>query len=561
MLIQVNPERSFLWNVQKMAVIGPYTYCMALAERLTKARFKNSEAEPMHLFLFPEVEAPEEQIPRDPGPSVPDWENTGKRLFHTQDYDHLSDADVILIYIPIQKKTDSYEPNHDPLLETLSSIAEALQRKPADQVPLLIFESTLAPSTMTSIIKDHFEDYELIEGKDLLLGYSPKNISSAQAEAMDAQLYQLVGGLHPETPKMASHLFRQISLQEHLIPTNCMTAEIIQTLSNACRKVWMAFAREIVRYCDKNDINFFEVRDQVNKELLRASDLKEMQQEDMLPSFYEISNSLLSDDDLLLWWRKIDSGADIANSLFLQSRQMNGRWADQIMESVQYRLGDTSNQHIAILGKTFYFDTPFKQHTPTSELAWKLLKKGNSISLFDPYASNASSYRHLSAMGQHLAHRLEEALQQANYIIVGAPHKSYTREIDFLSKAPHLKGIIDTCNLYSTAQIENLGLQYVGIGKGFRKPEEDFIQFVYRSFLTVATGLANELQELIHFFNRQFVTDAFNTIHFSEVRRLSHLYDKGCIIGSPGEITAVPRYQGFFFHLPACAQAYLNEEV
>ena len=46
-----------------------------------------------------------------------------------------------------------------------------------------------------------------------------------------------------------------------------MTAEIVKTLENAYRDVRIAFSAEIVRFCDANNIDFYRVREGVNRRL------------------------------------------------------------------------------------------------------------------------------------------------------------------------------------------------------------------------------------------------------------------------------------------------------
>ena len=46
-----------------------------------------------------------------------------------------------------------------------------------------------------------------------------------------------------------------------------MTAEVVKTLENAYRDVRIAYAAEVVRYCDAHDIDFFALRDRVNARL------------------------------------------------------------------------------------------------------------------------------------------------------------------------------------------------------------------------------------------------------------------------------------------------------
>jgi UDP-N-acetyl-D-mannosaminuronate dehydrogenase len=45
-----------------------------------------------------------------------------------------------------------------------------------------------------------------------------------------------------------------------LLVTNSLTAELVKTLENAWRDVRLAFLAEVVRYCDRADIDFFTLR-------------------------------------------------------------------------------------------------------------------------------------------------------------------------------------------------------------------------------------------------------------------------------------------------------------
>ena len=55
-------------------------------------------------------------------------------------------------------------------------MALALRKRPAGNVPLIVFESTLAPSSMATVISEHFAKHGLIEGRDILLGNSPNRV-------------------------------------------------------------------------------------------------------------------------------------------------------------------------------------------------------------------------------------------------------------------------------------------------------------------------------------------------------------------------------------------------
>lgn len=96
------------------------------------------------------------------------------RLSASHDYGVARDADVILICV--QTDRDGNAPAYGPLLEAMAALAEALQHKPKGHIPLIVFESTLAPTSMSTVVRDHFAQYGLIEGRDVLLGNSPNRV-------------------------------------------------------------------------------------------------------------------------------------------------------------------------------------------------------------------------------------------------------------------------------------------------------------------------------------------------------------------------------------------------
>src|SRR5690606_8722575 len=97
-------------------------------------------------------------------------------LSASHDFNELSDADVILVSIQTDKTEGGFEPDYGPMFGGLEKLGEALQKRPEGKVPVVIFESTLAPTTMDTLFREHFQKYGLQEGRDILLGNSPNRV-------------------------------------------------------------------------------------------------------------------------------------------------------------------------------------------------------------------------------------------------------------------------------------------------------------------------------------------------------------------------------------------------
>jgi UDP-N-acetyl-D-mannosaminuronic acid dehydrogenase len=274
------PIKAENWKIKKIGVIGPGIVGMPMAAMLANAKIKIGTKEPAKVIVIQRnsVNSGWKVDAINSGKSViggiePELDDITREaveaglLSASSDFSDLSDADVILVSIQTDKKENAFEPDYGPMFGGLEKLAEALQKKPSDKIPLIIFESTLAPTTMDTLFRDFFKKYSLQEGKDILLGNSPNRVMPGRLIERICDADKLAGGLHPETPKLIKKLYQHIVTNAKVYETNSLTAEIVKTLENAYRDVRIAFSTEIVRYCDQHNIDFYKVRDKVNEKL------------------------------------------------------------------------------------------------------------------------------------------------------------------------------------------------------------------------------------------------------------------------------------------------------
>jgi proline racemase len=67
------------------------------------------------------------------------------------------------------------------------------------------------------------------------------------------------------------------------------------------------------------------------------------------------------------------------------------------------------------------------------------------------------------------------------------------------------------------------------------------------------TGIANELNNLISFYNENYAFDEYNKVKFADVQHLAKTCSTGCEIADPGKIDHVPAYTGFSSELAKIA--------
>lgn len=558
---QPAPINTETWKIEKIGVIGPGIVGMPMAAMLAHARIKIGSDKPAKVVVLQRdsINSGWKVDSINNGKSViggiePDLDDITREaveagiLSASTDFSVLSDADVILVSVQTDKK--GFAPDYGPMFGALEKLAEALQHKPVSKIPLVIFESTLAPTTMDTLFREHFKKYGLEEGKDILLGNSPNRVMPGRLVERIRESDKLAGGLHPETPKLIAKLYNHIVINGEVFQTNSLTAEIVKTLENAYRDVRIAFSSEIVRYCDQHNIDFYKVRDKVNA-LLSQTDAA-TSNPNVVPSggilipMLGVGGHCLPKDGILLWWRNIETGTDTSNSLILNSRLINDESPSYTFKQAEKIFGNLRDKKIALLGVAYRFNSEDTRNSPTLTLANYLRDHDVSYIMHDPYVKKDDQNLLKYNQQNHFTNNLEEAIKDADYIFMCNSHKEYIDSIKKItSGCKALKGVVDACNIYQSAYFKSIGIPYTGIGRGGNEPSEEFTTFVLESFQAMENGLAMELSNLIKFYNENYAFDEFNKVNFSEVQKLAKTCSTGCEIANPVNVSTVPSYNGF----------------
>lgn len=556
------PIKAENWKIKKIGVIGPGIVGMPMAALLAKAQIKIGSDEPAKVVVLQRnsVNSGWKVEAINSGRSViggiePELDDITREavekgiLSASSDFSVLSDADVILVSIQTDKKENGFEPDYGPMFGGLEKLAEALQQKPADKIPLIIFESTLAPTTMDTLFREHFKKYGLEEGKDILLGNSPNRVMPGRLVERIRDADKLAGGLHPETPKLIAKLYDHIVTNATVYQTNSLTAEIVKTLENAYRDVRIAFSTEIVRYCDETNIDFYKIRDKVNAMLSQSdnasSDPNSVPSGGLLIPMLGVGGHCLPKDGILLWWRNNQKGNDNSKSLILESRLINDESPVYTFKQAEKSFGNLKNKKIALLGVAYRFNSEDTRNSPTLVLADYLSANNIDYIMHDPYVKNDDQNLLKFNQQSHLTHDLKKALDFADYLFICSAHKEYIDHFDLIHSQKNIKGIMDASNIFNRKQFANSPGKYSGIGKGTEEPSQQFVEFVYESFRAMEKGLALELNELIYFYNENYAFDEYNKVKFEDVQRLAKTCSTGCEIANPEPIDKVPVYENF----------------
>lgn len=558
MPLEFETPARFDWRLKKIAVVGPGIVGMPMAALLAHARIREGSAEPARVVVV-QRDSPTsgwKVAAINDGRSViggvePGLDEIVREsvaagvLSATHDYMDVADADMVLVSVQTDKK--GLAPDYGPLFEALELLAQALARKPAGNVPVIVFESTLAPSSMTTVIREHFARHGLIEGRDILLGNSPNRVMPGRLVERVAASDKLVAGLHPLTPKLIARVYSRIVTGGTLHETNSMTAEVVKTLENAYRDVRIAFSAEAARRCDALDVDFFALRDEVNDRLSQSdsasADATAVPSGGMLVPTTGVGGHCLPKDGILLWWRAIEAGVDTSRSLILGARSINDESPRYLIRLAERQHGPIDGKRIALMGTAYRFDSEDTRNSPTLYLARELLERGCELRLHDPYVKAGDQNLLRFGLGSFFSNEAGPTLADAELVFFCTGHAVYRRELGrMLMDMGRARGVVDGANLFREADFSGQSLLYTGIGRGSRAPAGELVAQTEQAFRTMELEAAREVAALAGFLNERFAGDGFNRIEFGEIRRLAATCPTGCAIAAldqPGGATGI----------------------
>jgi UDP-N-acetyl-D-mannosaminuronic acid dehydrogenase len=466
------------------------------------------------------------------------------RLSASSDYVDLRDADVIVICV--QTDRDGIAPDYGPLLSAVDSIAAQLVHRPSGNTPLIVFESTLAPSSMATVIRSAFAAHGLEEGRDILLGNSPNRVMPGRLVERIRTSDKLVAGLHPATPELIRRIYEGLVTEGRLMPTNSMTAEVVKTLENAYRDVRIAYSAEVVRYCDAAHIDFFALRDAVNARIGRTDDASRnpaaVPSGGLLVPMVGVGGHCLPKDGILLWWRRLERDGERATGLILESRRINDAAPRYAVAAAERAWGSLEGRSVAVLGASYRADADDTRNSPSLALARLLLDRGIDVIVHDPFVRPVDQNLRGFGLAGVYTRDLGAALER-DVAFLCVAHRLYLgAAASIVNGAPRL--IFDGCNAVPHGLAGTAGTRYAGIGRGRTAPPDGLVEAVAAGFRAVEVGVANEVAWLVDFLNAEYAVDAFTRVSMDDVRRMAATCVTGCDIAEPGRVPEPPAWPG-----------------
>ena len=321
----------------------------------------------------------------------------GKSLVATTDRECLRSADVVISVIgtPVDEHLN---PTVSELYRSLDLLIEFM----ADDA-LLVLRSTLYPG-VTRLIKDRIDE----RNRNIHVAFCPERIAEGKAIEELTSLPQIISAFEPVALAKAREVFGVIA--PSLIELEPLEAELAKLFTNSWRYLNFAASNQFYMLAESYGLDFYRIYNAVTQEYPRMRSFAR--------AGFAAGPCLLKDT--------LQLSAFSSNNFFL------GHAAMLINEGLpnfvvsQLRAEGLSKKVVAILGMAFKGDSDDNRSSLSYKLKKLLQVEARTVLCTDPFIVNPKFVS------------LEQAVSDAEVIILGAPHSAY-RDLKF----PAGKKVVD----------------------------------------------------------------------------------------------------------------------
>ena len=336
-----------------------------------------------------------------------------------------------------------------------------------------------------SMISDYMEDYKIIVNKSTVpVGTGVKVADLIRRDHVDDE-FDIVSNpeflregsaiddfMHPDRLIIGASsqhaleaivdVYRPLYLRDKtpMVLTTVASAEMIKYASNAMLAAKISFVNEIANICEAYDADVTDVS--------RGMGLDERIGPSNLYPGAGYGGSCFPKDVSGL--ASIASKVDVDVPIIEAINATNDRQQDRMVDKLRDLLGNFSGKTVCLLGLSFKPDTDDMREAPSLRMIESLLRDGAAVQAYDPVAMDNAKGLYPDLDCAEDAYR---AAQGADALVLMTEWNEF-RNIDL----PRILGVLrqpkllDCRNVYDPRELQELGFEYVSVGRPKRLPGE-----------------------------------------------------------------------------------------
>lgn len=357
------------------------------------------------------------------------------------------EADAFLIAVPTpfyEDKFAEYEGRRYKLADMSAVIAATEAILPyLRKGNLVILESTSPPRTTLDLVRPILERSTLKAGSDFHLCYSPERVLPGQILRELVENARVIGGVTLESARAGHDLYATF-VKGQIVETDATTAEMVKLMENTTRDVNIAIANEFARLAEKFGVDVWEA--------IRLANLHP--RIDILNPGPGVGGHCISVDP----WFFVETAPELT-PLIYNARKVNDEQPHFVVNRVREALGGLTDRRIAALGLAYKPDVDDLRESPALEVAHLLQEQGAKVKAWEPFKP------HAVLKGIHLSQTLEDAIRQADVLLLLVRHTEFTRlnPAEIAAQTP-ARIAIDTVNGWDREAWQQAGFQFHRLG-------------------------------------------------------------------------------------------------
>jgi len=330
----------------------------------------------------------------------------------------LREADFFIVTVPTPVD-ETNQPDMSLVVAASRTVAKALKRG-----DIVVYESTVYPgATEEECVPVLERESGLKNGVDFCVGYSPERINPGDPSHRFETITKVVSGQDAKTLEIVARVYGAVvTAGIHRAPS-IKVAEAAKVIENTQRDLNIALINELALIFNLLGIDTSDV--------LAAAGTKW--------NFLRFTPGLVGGHCIGVDPYYLTQRAERAGyhpQVILAGRRVNdhmGAWVAR--ECVKYLLSNSGGKTVAILGMAFKGDSDDKRESLSYKLRKLLVLESKEVLCTDPYVQDEDCVS------------LEDAVQLADIIILGAPHTVYRA-----LRIPRAKQVVDIWGFWPERQ-------------------------------------------------------------------------------------------------------------
>jgi UDP-N-acetyl-D-mannosaminuronic acid dehydrogenase len=303
---------------------------------------------------------------------------------------------------------------------------------------LVVLESTSPPGTTDGLLTDILAESGLQPGQDLFIAHCPERILPGRVLAELVENDRVVGGINPESARLAAGMYRRV-VDGEVLETSAIVAELVKLFENAYRDVNIAFANEVSRISRRCNADPWEVIGLANRH----------PRVNILSPGPGVGGHCIPVDP----WFLVEASPELAQ-LIHAARRVNDSQPTWVAERTMAELSGVNNPKVSVWGVAYKANIDDARETPAIHVIESLEAKGARVSVLDFHVKRF----------RYQLEDLETSVTGADCILLLTDHREFAFfEPDAIGKRMRQRIVFDTRNLLPKQRWQQAGFRVVTI--------------------------------------------------------------------------------------------------